>query len=270
MYVYPRDYIGRKIIEDGIYEEKELNLLNAILSALRPRNLLDVGANIGNHSLAWARVCAHIYSFEPGIKAYALLADNIKINNLGEQISAFNFGLSSQNAVLPLYVNNSGNLGASSLHSQVKSSTAEMISLKVGDQVLADLDAKNIDFMKIDVEGHEKDVLLGLDSTIKENRPVVFIEWDRVNDSENWVANEAFMATIFPGYERYALIWNTSRIYWHKKSFGRIRRLLIRLFRTKDFVLRLFTTVPPEDSRGNLLLVPKEKNHVLSGVTIFH
>lgn len=80
-----------------------------------PKNaqILDIGANIGNHSIYWAMVkgAARIYAFEPIKETYEMLCKNITLNNLQEKIQTFNFALGakqSQGSIKEFHIDNAG------------------------------------------------------------------------------------------------------------------------------------------------------------------
>ncbi|MDZ7769101.1 MAG: hypothetical protein U5K38_08495 [Woeseiaceae bacterium] len=52
--VFSNDFIGKKIARVGLYEKESLEYLNALLSRMDAPVVLDIGANIGNHALAFA------------------------------------------------------------------------------------------------------------------------------------------------------------------------------------------------------------------------
>jgi len=264
IYVDPADFIGRKILRDRIFEKKNLDVLQPILERLRPRTILDIGANIGNHALAWAGSCLRLYAFEPGSGAYALLERNISENGLGH-LHALNFGLSDTDAQRTLYLNTQGNLGASSLHHRGDGSMEETVRLRRGDDYLREQGIRDIDFIKIDVEGHERQAFTGLKAALLENRPVVQAEWDANSSSREWVDDPAFMAGLFPDYDIYAFVRETDRAYWLGKPWGRLRRAAMRLGRwNRRLALVRFDAIANRSRVKDLLLVPREKGDVLA------
>lgn len=133
--------------------------------------ILDIGANIGNHSLYWAseRKAQKIYSFEPYPSSYQILKTNIDINNLNNIIEALPFALSDENTKAQVCSFCPTNIGGTGF-----SKNSE------GDFEFRTLDSLNIkemiDLIKIDVEGCELEVLNGGLNTIKKNKPIILIE----------------------------------------------------------------------------------------------
>lgn len=264
MYVDPADFIGRRILQEGIFEKKNLDVIQPVLDRLKPRTILDIGANIGNHALAWARSCERLYAFEPGSRAYALLKRNIEENSL-RHVHPLNFGLSDADARLTLYLNTQGNLGASSLHRRAEGGAEETVQLRQGDAYLQEQGIREVDFIKIDVEGHERQAFLGLQSTLRRDRPVVQAEWDANSSQREWISDPAFMRALFPDYDIYAFIKDTSRAYWMARPLGRLRRLRKRVFRLRRrLALTPFDPAAHGREAKDLLLVPREKRHVMA------
>src|SRR5690606_17266399 len=63
--VFRNDHVGDKIARHGLYEKENLLLLLKLLEQLPQAVVLDVGANIGNHTLAFATRATEVHAFEP-------------------------------------------------------------------------------------------------------------------------------------------------------------------------------------------------------------
>jgi hypothetical protein len=94
--VFQNDHVGDKIATKGLYEKENLELLLHLMQHLQSPVVLDVGANIGNHTLAFATKAAHVYAFEPIPIIFALLKQNVKQNNLSN-VTLQQLALSDQN-----------------------------------------------------------------------------------------------------------------------------------------------------------------------------
>jgi FkbM family methyltransferase len=153
----------------GILFEK---FLMAFISKLIPcnSNVMDIGANIGVWSLAYSTfINGTIYAFEPQPKIYNCLRKSIRINNC-TNIIPYNLALSDINCNYLMEVNYDikSNFGGACIS---KHGTLEVKS-QIGD----DLDLSVVGFIKIDVEGHELEVINGLKNTIQRNKPIILIE----------------------------------------------------------------------------------------------
>ncbi len=155
-------------------------------------NVIDIGANIGSHTLLLSEIISpknKIYSFEPIY--YDIVEKNVKANHLNNVV-VFNEGIGKKNEEINIDIFNRNcpmNFGKFSLIHNYKNPTSlsknTLNKCKPSKKKIkiATLDSKklnNISLIKIDVEGMELDVLEGAIETIKKNRPTIFIEiWDR-------------------------------------------------------------------------------------------
>ena len=178
--IYPQlaifnfDLIGRKVICDGFFDNKNLEFLqNVVFPKLENRDVfLDIGANIGNHSVFCADDFNEIYAFEPNLRTFKVLEANAMLKN---NIHVFNIGLSnkkhSQTASF-----DTGNLGSASLVHEGSDGAKVQFNLDRFDQLDLVSKDKKIDFIKIDVEGFELQALQGCEQTILEHKPVIAME----------------------------------------------------------------------------------------------
>ncbi len=155
-----------------VADSGELNGLYYIKSKLQSskgsRNwtLFDVGANIGDYSLLLNEVFgarASIYSFEPSAKTYRKLTENTAVT---DKISRYNFALGDKDARTILYsdIDESGLASVYKRqldHFNIEMSQSEEIEIKTLDSFCTDKGISHIDFLKLDVEGHEIKVLDG-------------------------------------------------------------------------------------------------------------
>ncbi len=172
---YPLDFIQSTLVNSGkFYEENVLIMLDEYIKD--DAIILDIGANIGNHTLYWGmaspRNIKKIYSFEPIEKTFYTLKKNIEINKLEEKVKLFNIGLSAAEEKADIALYSIGNTGMTAL----KSDSSGTIPLKPLDSIIFDEKLPHIDFIKIDVEGFEINVLEGAKKTIMKYRPVIFLE----------------------------------------------------------------------------------------------
>ena len=133
--------------------------------------ILDVGANIGNHTLYWAneRKAQKIYAFEPYPYSFKILEKNIENNNLEGVVIPCPFGLSDENSRQKIKSFCDTNIGGTGFG-----------KCEDGDFEFKTLDSldieEKVDLMKIDVEGSEIEMLHGALEFIKKNKPVICIE----------------------------------------------------------------------------------------------
>lgn len=254
--VFEGDVIGDQVINKGCYDKRTLDAIYWLLPRIKPGISLDVGANIGNHAVVIASLSKKLFAFEPNPVVFSLLRDNLLENDFDNAV-AINAGLSTFNGNLQLFVNKTGNLGASSLSKQETGETNsdDKISTAVlnGDSFIANNEIEQVDFIKIDVEGHEVEVIEGLAETIKRDCPLIMIEWtfDRVRD---YFFEHDLFNTLFSEYVFFGLSHKLDRFFSKQSFFGQVKRVFRKTFVGKKWCLVEFD---PDRRYSNILLVPQ-------------
>jgi len=140
-------------------------------------NAVDVGANIGFYTLLFSSLSpsGKIIAFEPSFKSSVKLEENIKLNNQ-KNIILHKLALSNSNGSAHLRltesINEGGNFITKENHNIDKN--FQLVNIKKADDIL---DNKIFyQFIKIDVEGHELDVLRGMTNILKNNVKYLIIE----------------------------------------------------------------------------------------------
>ena len=175
--IFNYDVLGHRVACEGYHELHYLKCLaKDVFPKLKSHNIcLDIGGNIGNHSVFFADYFRKIYAYEPNLRPFKLLEANAMLKN---NIKPFNFGLSNT-AKKQKVIFNLSNIARASLISNIekREGTGEAIfDLKCLDKVLTRGEINNISFMKIDVENYESYVLEGAVQTIKASKPVIVLE----------------------------------------------------------------------------------------------
>lgn len=175
-------YLGAEIAEYGHYSPDESAFL---VSLIAPGNIVfDVGANIGSLTIPMARAAGRsgrLFAFEPQRLVFQVLCANIAINSL-TNAECFMMCVGSQQGMLaipeldPEVVNNFGGISAGA------GRPVQCIPL----DAFAGL--PRIDLIKIDVEGMEREVVLGARTVIARHRPLLYVENDRKQNSASLIA----------------------------------------------------------------------------------
>lgn len=156
----------------------EIDLLDTFKKYYIPHtNMIDIGANIGSHTLLMSEIISDdsvIFSFEP---VYGdIVQRNIIDNNLQDKVCLFTQGLGKKNENITINVMDRmkpNNFGMVSIVKKIENTPIKRI---IGVIALDTLGLTNISVMKIDVEGMEKDVLEGARQTILKSLPAIVIE----------------------------------------------------------------------------------------------
>jgi FkbM family methyltransferase len=174
-----RDYIEQKIIVDNkFYEQDRLNYVSKFIN--KNSVVLDVGSNIGNHTLFFSNVlnAKKVYSFEPQKYVFNILKKNVKINHLDQSVELFNLALGESSSNKNIYIPKKKLL-------RLNFGCARIIDSEKGQTRVLPLDEmkikEKIDFIKIDTEGFEDKVLNGAKKTIEDDKPIVWIEVKKEN-----------------------------------------------------------------------------------------
>ena len=141
------------------------------------KNIIDIGANFGYHTLLFSRECSmHVYAFEPQIQNFQLLEDNIKMNNI-KNIISYNYACGDENCEIkmPFFDNNcERNMGDITPNIDCVNNFSITKSVAL-DKIIF---PSKIDFIKIDVQGWEKKVLLGMQEILKTHKPLLIFEFE--------------------------------------------------------------------------------------------
>jgi FkbM family methyltransferase len=154
----------------------EINFLDYIAKNYgNQTGILDIGANIGNHSLFFAKFinCQKVYAFEPFPTNIELLKQNLC--DFADKSQIYEIALSNKEGTMPLYNSQAENFGGFSLHSYSNGSSF-VVNSSINVITLDSLNLSNISMIKIDVENHENEVLEGAKQTILLNKPIIFLE----------------------------------------------------------------------------------------------
>ena len=145
---------------------------------LKPKRgevLVDIGAHIGKYTLPTAKVVGNegmVVAIEPHTFNYQTLQRNIGLNKL-ENVIALNLAAWNMDCELKLFT------GDAAGHHSVKVNRRlgwVKVKAKMIDHVLKELHLGRVDWIKIDVEGAECEVLCGLDETISKYKPKIITE----------------------------------------------------------------------------------------------
>jgi len=173
-------YVGKSIEAYGDYQREELKIFEDYVK--EGDTVLDIGANIGTHTLWFANKVGdkgRVLAFEPQRLIFQTLCANMAINSI-QNTDCKHMGVGSVQKLIDSPVldpTKPQNFGGFSLEDDRKGD-------KVAICKIDDIGLTSCDFIKIDVEGMEPDVLMGGLNTIATLRPYIYIEIDREENND--------------------------------------------------------------------------------------
>ena len=254
--LFKTDHIYKYLKTTGSFYE--LKLLEKVKSLNLKGTYVDVGANIGNHTVFFSKFCTSdkVISIEMDSSIYKILNKNI--NNL----NILNTKLI--------------NVGVGEKFKKVKTSNIDKTNVGMtkiigedGDVIVNTLDnilsnEENITIIKFDIEGYEKNALLGSKEIIKKHSPIIIAE---LKDNDEFVEFEK-IAKDFGYYTDKINYASTPTYFWYKKEeiydyvyiiptyerFDKVTRLIDDVFKTGDNILIILLNDGSTDDRYKSLV----------------
>ena len=181
-------------------DEKELNLVRKLIK--QGTDSIDVGVYRGVYSYEMSKYSKRVHSFEPNPIIFDYINKNL--TKLNSNILLYNYALSNQNKNIKLRVpirnkeyskenfEEYYQMGLATIHGE--NNFKEFESFNIQSKKIDEIDFENlISFIKIDVEGHELEVIKGAEKIIKKNFPNLLVEIEKkhinkdVNSTINYV-----------------------------------------------------------------------------------
>ena len=186
-FFFSQSYLLKKRLKRAIDNnyEKELSLIERF--ANKSKDAIDVGVYRGVYSLKLSQNFKFVHSFEPNPLLFPYLSKNLE--KIIKNIKLYNSALSNKDSetVLKLPIRSTSifrdnieelyQLGAASIHPNNEFENFKKV--RVNTVKLDNISINNIGFIKIDVEGHELEVIEGAKQTIIKNKPILLIEIEK-------------------------------------------------------------------------------------------
>ena len=193
IYLFSKDLIDHKILFTGVYEP-ETNW--ALQKYLRPGDVvLEAGANSGTETVLISRlVGGHggVIAFEPVDHVLEKLKNNLRLNSISNvEVLPIALGAREQDIdffVHPIDHPNQG-MGSKSMNASLKKI---VVTQKTIDSLIESKGIRKFDFLKMDVQGAEFDILMGSQISIKRFTPKIFLEasegWSNIKEIYDYLA----------------------------------------------------------------------------------
>lgn len=189
------------------YEPLQPYVLAELSRSCDAKVLLDVGANIGFYSIFLADELGltRVYAYEPMPAAFNELIKNIKLNRKEKIIQPMKCALSNQKGQTEMHVfgglSGANAIVKTSIHNDKVEERVETVVCETIDGLFSDIEATVI--VKIDVEGHEKNVIDGGEIFLKNNSCVIQVEAYAGSDVEESLTRIGYKRLMRIGPDHY-------------------------------------------------------------------
>lgn len=175
--VIENDLIGNFILRHGFWEK---HLYDIYTKFLTPESIIiDAGANIGFHTIHFAKSGKQVYAFEPQSVIFNILSTNILLNEVTDKVKHYRLGLGNKKTKLYMEPESKHmqsetvcNFGGRGLTKEI--SNSEEINIIKWDEEFSHID--KIDFIKMDIQGSEIYALKGMENTLIKSKPWMMLE----------------------------------------------------------------------------------------------
>lgn len=200
-------YVGRSLIEYGEFSEQEGDFL---VNLIDPGDtVVEVGANIGGHTVRMAKKAGWVIAFEPQRIVHQLLCANIALNSL-RNVDAHWAAVGEKMGKIQVFEINPDipdNFGGLALNLGYEGPEVPCYTLD------SFVNVPSLKLLKVDVEGMELDVLKGAVKTIEKHQPFLYVENDR---PENSKALLEFIADF-----GYSMFWHAPPLFQRNNFNGK-------------------------------------------------
>jgi FkbM family methyltransferase len=162
---------------DAMGDDFEPHMVQLFNALIKPNDVVvDVGANIGLTAILFSGLAKKVYAFEPAPSTFEILKTNLSRAQAGN-VEAINLGLGESTEKLSItFIEN--NRSGGFVSKQIKP-VAGHVTEEIQIESLDNFFSRNVDplnFIKIDVEGFEQNVIKGALDLIKKHKPLVTLE----------------------------------------------------------------------------------------------
>ena len=161
-----------------LFEDDQINYFINKVKNYKPEYFLDIGAHGGLYSIILQKNFSglKVIAFEPDLQNRYQLYSNLFLNKFENRVRVYDFGLSSVNEEVSFGNINKSNRGSK----RIMENGNYKVVVKPLDEVFNK--KKKSCFIKIDVEGHEKNVIIGSQNILKNNSCLLQIEISKKED----------------------------------------------------------------------------------------
>lgn len=143
---------------DGYHEPAFMYLLR---KEAKGKLAIDIGANIGYSTLSLCRNMDRVIAIEPDDRSRKILKKNIKLNKFKEKVKIYNFAVSDKKGEKTFYLSKHPNLSAFNKNKKYWTKKVKVKTITIDDLGIVP------NFIKMDLEGHELEVINGAINSLK-------------------------------------------------------------------------------------------------------
>jgi FkbM family methyltransferase len=256
MFVEIRSNIDRHVLSEGVFEKGVLDLLRDMCQRTgRTDLMIDIGANIGNHTVGLADLFKQVECVEPHPVLFRVLQANTLCNRQAH-VTCHNIGLADENTSGTL-TESPGNHALNRVRerSQLPPEVFGLTSAQFSNEFRIELrsarefvgqfaDKLDHAFIKIDVEGMEQEIISSLLPLLTTHKPLVGFEW--FTKSQPRMTE---IVTSVPGYE----LWG---IRVHDAGSSHLLRAIKMLFAGRGYTLERIDPKRLDEVYPLAMLVP--------------
>ena len=176
-FINTKDLIGWKIFFTGEYERGTNRVLEQYVK--EGDVVIEAGANMGSETLLLSRLTGKgkVYGFEPNPYRFDRLKTNVSINEL-TNVEVFEMAIGEKNGDISfhIYPKNFCNAGMSSKYMDTPLTRKITVPQQTLDSFVESHNINKVDFLKMDIQGAEMDLLAGAATMIAKYKPIIFLE----------------------------------------------------------------------------------------------
>lgn len=212
-------YVDQCIIQRGIFEKNSTIVVKKLLK--KGDIVFDIGANIGYYSVLFSKLVGEkgrVFCFEPTSHFSNVLKMNLEVNNI-RNAEIFKIGLSNKDQILEIQIGDS----SATLHSPGNRAldAQEFVNLTSLDKFVEQHNIQKIDFIKIDIDGHEPLFFEGAWKTLDRLNPIILLEVNHLN----------YIEAGYTAWDFYDLLKNKNYLIYHEDR-------LIEIKSKEDFLIK--------------------------------
>jgi|WetSurMetagenome_2_1015567.scaffolds.fasta_scaffold05424_6 FkbM family methyltransferase len=207
-------YVGGALITYGEFSHLEMEYFSTIID--KDTTVIEIGANIGAHTVGLAKQVKRVIAIEPQPFIFYTLCANVALNSL-QNVICINAGCGAEAGSLHMpdldysQPNNYGGVEINRL-----GYNGQLVDILTLDSIVKKYSIIGKVFLKIDVEGMEEEVLRGGTEFIKTNKPIMYLENDRVDKSDSLISYIEELG--YNHMKHHPYLYNSSNFFGKKEN----------------------------------------------------